>query len=85
MLTELRLEDAELRESLDLLAKLVETQSEGKIAPNFVIQDADGKLANAKISLNLRNVTSGAVLEYMLGMINARARHDEFAIVILAN
>lgn len=84
-MTELRLEDAELRESLDLLAKLVETQSEGKIAPNFVIQDADGKLANAKISLNLRNVTSGVVLEYMLGMINARARHDEFAIVILPN
>lgn len=85
MLAEIRLEDAELRESLDLLGKMVETQSEGKVAPNFVIQDADGKLADAKISLKLRNVTAGAVLEYILGIASARARHDEYAIVITPN
>jgi len=85
MLPEVRLDDAGLRESLDLLAKMVETQSEGKVAPNFIIQDADGKLANAKLTLQLRNVTSGAVLDYILGMVKARARHDEFAIVILPN
>jgi len=85
MLREIRLDDASLRESLDALGTIVESQSESKVTPNFVIQDADGKLADAKITLNLRNVTSGAVLEYMLGMANARARHDEFAIVILPN
>ncbi|MFU8893560.1 MAG: tetratricopeptide repeat protein [Luteolibacter sp.] len=83
MLPEIRLDDANLRESLDLLAKMIETQSEGKVAPNFIIQDTDGVLADAKISMQLRNVTSGAVLEYILGMVKARARHDEFAIVIL--
>lgn len=85
MLPEIRLDDAEFRESLDLLAKLIETQSQGKVAPSFIIQDTSGKLATAKISLQLRNATSGAVLEYMLKMANARARHDEFAIVILPN
>ncbi len=85
MLQEIRMEDASLRESLEALAKMMETRSEGKVAPNFVVQDPDGKLADAKISLQLRNITSGAVFEYILNMANARARHDEFAIVILPN
>jgi len=83
MLTEIRFDEASLRESLDALAKMIETQSEGKVVPNFIVQDAEGKLADAKISLQLRNVTSGAAFDYILGMAKARARHDEFAIVIL--
>jgi len=85
MLKEIRLDDAKLRESLDTLATMVETQSDSKVSPNFVVQDPDGKLADATITLSLRSVTSGAVLEYILSMANARARHDEFAIVILPN
>ena len=76
-------DDANLRESLDALATMVETQSEGKVAPNFVVQDPDGTLAEARISLKLRNVTAGAVLDYIVEMAKARARHDEFAIVIM--
>lgn len=82
MLPKVRLDDAGFRESLDALAKMIETESEGKLAPNFVVQDPDGKLANASISLQLRNVTASAALDYILAMANARARHDEFAIVI---
>lgn len=82
MLPKIRLDDAGFRESLDALAKLIESESEGKVAPNFVIQDTDGKFADASISLQLRNVTASAALEYILAMANARARHDEFAIVI---
>jgi len=85
MLAEIKLEDAALRETLESLSKMVEARSEGEVAPNFVIQDADAKLADVRISLQLRNVTAGAVLDYVLGMANARARHDEFAIVILPN
>ena len=82
MLPQILLDDAGFREALDALANMVEAESEGKVAPNFVIQDTDGKLAEAKITMQLRNVSAGAVLEYMLGMAKARARHDEFAIVI---
>lgn len=85
MLNEVRLDDASLRDALDALAMMMETESEGKIAPNFVIQDADAKLSDARISLQLRKITSGAVFDYILKMANARARHDEFAIVILPN
>jgi tetratricopeptide (TPR) repeat protein len=85
MLPEIRFDEASLRESLDALAKVMETQSDGKVAPNFIIQDAEGKFSDAKISLELRNVTSGAVFKYILDMVNARARYDEFAVVILPN
>ena len=82
MIPKVRLDDAGFRESLDALAKMIETESEGKLAPNFVIQDPDGKFADAKISLQLRNVAASAALDYILAMANAHARHDEFAIVI---
>lgn len=85
MLDEIRMDDASLREALDALAVMIETQSEGNIAPNFVVQDADARLERARITLQLRNITSGAAFEYILNMANARARHDEFAIVIVPN
>lgn len=83
MLKEIKLEDAEFRESLDALAKMVETVTEEQVVPNFVLQDPDGKFESVRVTLNLRNVTAGAVLDYMLDTAKARARHDEYAIVIL--
>jgi len=85
MLREIKLEDAELRESLDALAKMVEAITEEQVTPNFILQDPDGRFADVRVTLNLRNVTAGAVLEYMLSSAKARARHDEYAIVILPN
>lgn len=81
-LPQVLLDEAEFRESLEALAKMIETQSEGRVAPSFIVQDPSGKLAEARISLQLRNVTATAALDYILGMAGARARHDEFAIVI---
>ncbi len=82
MLPEIRLNEAGLRESLDALANLIEEHSDDQAAPNFVIQDPEGKLANASITLQLRNVSASAALGYIVDMADARARQDQFAIVI---
>jgi tetratricopeptide (TPR) repeat protein len=82
MIPEYKLDDASLQESLAALRMIIEKQSEGEVAANFVIQDPQNKLGAAKISLNLKSMPSRAVLGYVLEMTGAKARYDEFAIVI---
>lgn len=82
ILPDVQFSEATLRETLDVLAKRINTGSDGKLSPNFVVQDPGGKLANAKITMQLRNVPASTVLQYILEQTGARARHDEYAIVI---
>jgi tetratricopeptide (TPR) repeat protein len=74
--------EASLRESLDALTRSITTQSNGELTPNFVIQDPDGKLNAKSVTMDLRNIPASAALQYILEQTGARARHDEFAIVI---
>ncbi|MCU0749299.1 MAG: tetratricopeptide repeat protein [Akkermansiaceae bacterium] len=82
MIPEFRMDDASLTEALEALRIMIERESKEKITPNFVIQDPKNQLGSAKIALNLKNMPSRAVMQYILDMGGAKARHDEFAIVI---
>lgn len=82
VIPEFRLADSTLTEALEALRIIVERESKETVTPNFVIQDPANKLASGKIALNLKNMPSRAVMQYVLDMAGAKARHDEFAIVI---
>lgn len=83
MIAEFNLDEASLQESLDALRILVEKQSKEEVTPNFVLQDSNKALAEARISLRLKNTPARGVLQYLLEQANAKARFDEHAIVIL--
>jgi len=83
MLPEVRFSEASLREALDALARLVTTGSNEQITPNFVIQDPGDKLKDRTITMQLRNISASAALQYILEESRAQARFDEYAIVIL--
>jgi tetratricopeptide (TPR) repeat protein len=82
MLPEIHLEGASVKESLDALAIMIEKQSEGEVTPNFIIQDPEAKLAEAKISFQLKNVPVSAVLNYILTQSRAKVKYDEYAVVV---
>lgn len=79
---EIRFDEATLLESLEALRMIVEKESKDEVTPNFVIQDPKGQLAEAKISLVLKNLPASGVLQYLLDQSNAKARYDAHAIVI---
>ncbi len=85
MIPEVKFEDASLREALESLQAKVEKESKDQVAPNFVIEDPKSALANAKITLALKNTPAGAILKYVLEQARAKARYDEHAIVITPN
>lgn len=83
---QIQLEEAPLSEALDALRLAIEKASPEKkdeIVPNFVIEDPDRVLANAKVSIQLKGVPAKGVLEYILTQSGAKARYDEHAVVIL--
>lgn len=80
---EFQVSEASLQESLEALSLIVEKQSKETVAPNFIVQDPQGQLAERKISLNLKSLPAGGVLKYLLDQAGAKARYDEHAIVIL--
>lgn len=81
MVPKIELDGATLGETLEYLSLVIERESKGEVAPNFVIQDPTNKLAEAKISLQLKNVPAKAVLEYVTTMANVKIRFDEHAVV----
>ena len=82
MVPEFHLEAATLQEALDALSLIITKESKGRTAGNFVVQDPDGKLAAAKLTLNLKNVPVSAVMKYLTTQANAKVHYDEHAIVI---
>jgi len=85
MIPELKLDQAPFKDSLEALQVIVEKQSKGEVAPNFIVQDPKEILSAAKITLVLKNTPAKAVLQYILDQAGAKARHDEHAIVITPN
>jgi tetratricopeptide (TPR) repeat protein len=79
-----QLEDATVQEAIQALGLAMEKATDGKIAPNFIIEDAKGKLADTRISLQLKNVPVKAILEYIHSQAATKARYDEHAVVIMA-
>jgi hypothetical protein len=54
-----------------------------QVMTNFILQDPKNALAEAKITLVLKNTPARGVLQYLLAQANAKARYDEHAIVIM--
>ena len=80
---EYKLQGATLQEALTALSTLVEKESKGDVMPNFIIQDPAGKLADSELTLVLKNIPAGGVLQYALEQAGAKARYDEHAIVVI--
>ncbi len=84
MIPAFQIEDATVSEAIELLGVLMDKSTEGKIAPNFIIEDPKQKLADTRISMQLKNIPVKAILDYIHSQANTRARYDEHAVVILA-
>ncbi len=79
-----QLEDATVQEAIQALSLAMEKATDGKIAPNFIIEDPKGKLAAIRISMQLKNLPVKAILDYIHSQASTRARYDEHAVVIMA-
>lgn len=84
MIPAYQVQDITVQEALDVLAIAIEKQSKEEITPNFVIEDSAKKLADVKITLNLKNIPVSAILKYIHSQANTKARFDEHAVVIVA-
>jgi tetratricopeptide (TPR) repeat protein len=82
VLPEVKFDGASLDEALAAVGTLITKESANKLAPNFIVQDPNGKISNTKITLNLKNLPASAVLTYLLDQAKAKARYDEHAVVI---
>ena len=82
IIPEFKVSEATLNEALAALSQLMEKESKGEMKSNFIVQDASGALSEAKVSLVLKSTPVGAILNYMLEQVNAKARFDEHAIVL---
>lgn len=83
MIPEFNVDDADFSEALRALAIHVEKESKQEIAPNFIVQDPSNELQSRKVTLKMKNVPSGEILNYMLQMAKAKARFDKHAVVIM--
>lgn len=83
MVPEFKLDQATLKDALVALQMIVEKESKQRVMTSFIIQDPKGGLAGARITLVLKNTPARGVLQYLLAQANAKARHDEHAIVIM--
>lgn len=72
----------ELSEAIAALAVMVEEQSKGGFAPNFMVQDPSNKFADQTVTLQVKNVPAKAVLDMMLTQTGAVAKYEEHAIII---
>ena len=78
-----KLDGETVQDAIQALALGIEKATDGKIAPNFIIEDPKGKLADIRISLQLKNVPVKAILDYIHAQASTRARYDEHAVVIM--
>lgn len=73
---------SEFSEAISALSLMVEEQSGGKFAPNFMIQDPSGSLGSREVTLQVKSVPAKAVFEMLLKQAGAIAKYEEHAIVI---
>lgn len=79
-----QMEEATVQEAIQALSQAIEKSSEGKVVPNFVIEDPAGKLTDAKVTMQLKNIPVKAILDYIHSQASTKARYDEHAVVIMA-
>jgi|AntRauTorcE11897_2_1112592.scaffolds.fasta_scaffold08568_2 tetratricopeptide (TPR) repeat protein len=79
-----KLDEDSLQDAIDLLSIAMEKQTDGKIVPNFIIEDPKNRLADAKVTMNLKNIPVKAILQYLHSQTQTTARYDEHAVVIVA-
>lgn len=77
-----QLEDASVGEAITALGQAMEKETGGEITPNFIIEDPKNRLAETRISMQLKNVPVKAILDYIHSQANTKARYDEHAVVI---
>jgi tetratricopeptide (TPR) repeat protein len=82
VITQVDFSKVDLSEAVAALAVMVEEQSEGKFAPNFMVQDPANQFADQTVTLQVKNVPAKAVLEMILKQTGAIAKYEEHAIVI---
>ena len=86
MIPEYRVNDASCPEAVRALGMQIENATKEQkepVTPNFVIQDPKGELAAAKVTLNMKSIPAGELLNYLLEMAKAKARYDKHAVVIM--
>jgi len=76
------LNEASVKDAIKVLAINVETQSKGKVIPNFIIQDKYNKLDDVKITIKLKNVPAGDVLDHLLRSAGASASFGKYTTII---
>ena len=76
------LNDASVKDAIKVLATTVETQSKGKVIPNFILQDRNNILDDVKITLKLKNVPAGDVLDHLLRSAGASASFGKYTTII---
>ena len=79
-----QLEDATVQEAIQLLALAMEKETNGEIAPNFIIEDPKNRLADIRVSMVLKNIPVKAILGYLHTQTKTIARYDPHAVVIMA-
>jgi tetratricopeptide (TPR) repeat protein len=72
----------ELAEAVAALAIMVEEQSKGEFAPNFMVQDPSSKLAGQTVTLQIKGVPAKAVLDMMLKQVGAVRKYEQHAVII---
>jgi hypothetical protein len=71
-----------LPEAVEGLNILIEKETKGEFAANFIIQDPKGLFDKRPVTIKLGKVPASVALEYILRMADASVRYDEYAIVI---
>jgi tetratricopeptide (TPR) repeat protein len=84
MIPTFQIEEVTVQEALEVLAVAIGKQTKDEIVPNFIIEDPNKKLADAKVTLNIKNVPVSAILKYIHAQTNTKVRYDEHAVVIIA-
>lgn len=74
--------ESTLGDAIEALNILIERETEGKFAANFVIQDPHDQLEKKTVTLKLGGVPASVVLDYVLKATGAKVRYDEHVIVI---
>jgi tetratricopeptide (TPR) repeat protein len=77
-----QVEDSTVAEAIEVLSLAMDKATDGKVAPNFIIDDPKGKLGERRISMQLKNIPVKEILTYIHSQAGTKARYDEYAVVI---
>lgn len=82
LIAQVDFDKVELSEAVAALGVMIEEKSEGKFAPNFMVQDPSDKFAEMTVTLQVKNVPASAVLDMMLKQAGGIAKYEQHAIII---